>query len=203
MTSTPKIMFNVIILLSLMTLSNLLADDLKTDTGASIKFSGSSTLHRFSGTAIPDSLLVETGGVFISVPVKTMKTDNRMRDRSMYHMLGAERFPYIYGRAALSHLRDASDGSTAPIELTIGDLTQTNPATCRLLPGENGVYYLMLDMDVSLKQFELEPPSVMGIMRVEDRVHVEVILPWLEQSKLPVTDGKKNHAVETKRMMNP
>ncbi|NJC87218.1 MAG: YceI family protein [Desulfuromonas sp.] len=157
-----------------------------------VAFTGSSTLHDFDGTAAcaPFVLAVTeaSGGepdlaaVTLSVPVAGMRTGIERRDRTMRDMFEAGPFPQITGRLAAAPLAElrrqlhqaARSGSEFTLWLRIRGLEQpVATKVTRLLDTPQG-FGLDLEFSVSLAAFRLEPPTVLGFIRVADLVRVKV-----------------------------
>lgn len=153
-----------------------------------IRFLASSTLHDFDGAVrcLPFTANLEkdeTGRstiplVQVEIPVDEMNTGNRSRDAQMRKMFGSDRFPRIRGTVQnidVDAVRKASAEEKAEMNLTlrIRDAERTVRAeVTRLIEEGNGVRF-DLDIPVSLKDFGLEPPSVLFFIRVRDAVRVK------------------------------
>jgi hypothetical protein len=168
-----------------------------------VHFAGSSTLHDFDGTGncmpfvlqatenpngesfVPETVLI--------VPVAGMQTGNSSRDEKMRDMFDAAHFPQISGildGAPLlelrRHLHDAARGSHSfPIRMRIRDVESPIAARVTRLTDDAGGLNVDLEFPVSLNAYQLEPPSVLGLIHVADEVRVKVSLhvaplsaPW-------------------------
>ena len=154
-----------------------------------LRFFGDSTLHGFEGKSAcqPFILTGEAGTKIIRQPVvvvriDSMDTDNDRRDKKMRGMFDSEKFPVIEGlfsdldpEAVLQMM--ASPG-TQPgkleFDLKIRDRTQPVQAEVHDLNVTSELITFTLKFNLSLASFELDPPGVLGIIRVADRVDVEV-----------------------------
>jgi len=168
-----------------------------------VQFTGESTLHDFSGsgTCEPFALQVReaAGGkailpdAILAVPVSGMQTGNTSRDKKMREMFAADRFPRIagiLGGGSVADLRqqlhEAARGArTFPLRLRIRDVEAPVPARVTHLVDTPKTFSFDLEFPVSLKAFQLEAPSVVGLIRVADEVRVKVSLhlaplltPW-------------------------
>ncbi len=168
-----------------------------------VHFTGSSTLHDFDGTGNCEPFVLRTtetaGGkavvpeTVLTVAVAGMQTGNASRDEKMRQMFGADRFPVIAGvldGAPLAELRrqlhEANRGAQSlPLRLRIRDVEV--PASIRVtqLVDDAGGLSFDLEFPVSLAACRLEPPSVLGLIRVADEVRVKISLsltplptPW-------------------------
>ena len=153
-----------------------------------ITFQGSSTLHDFSGTvpcqpftlAVPASGEVQAGKV--SVAVAQMNTDNSARDKKLRGMFDHQKFPLIIGDYAGFNFEDtvrkaiasAPDQNSFDFNLRIRDIERPVHAALRHLKKEPQGLSFTLQFDLSLADFQLRPPSVLGLIRVADTVTVLV-----------------------------
>ncbi|MHB8707366.1 MAG: YceI family protein [Desulfuromonadales bacterium] len=156
-----------------------------------VEFTGSSTLHDFDGTAAcnPFTLTVtdagdeaQLGEVTLSVPVTGMRTGIARRDRTMYEMFQAGRFPEITSRltgAPLAEVRRqlhraAGGTSTLPLTVRIRDIERPVAARVTGLVDTTRAFNVDLGFSLSLAAFRLPPPVVLGFIRVGDEVRVRV-----------------------------
>ena len=158
-----------------------------------IRFFSSSTLHDFDGRVSCEpfnwSAQEDAGSgrvlirdAVIRIPVAAMETANDKRDEKMYEMFSVETFPLIEGRFGdfdpnrLLTTWRAGDAATArlPFELRIRDLSRPVEATVTNLQETPGRISFVAMFPVSLADFQLKPPSVLGLIRVADEVRVEV-----------------------------
>jgi len=159
-----------------------------------IDFTGTSTLHDFSGTAAcqPFTLSKSTDqsspyalvGDQVSVAVAGMDTDNKKRDKKMHGMFDAEHFPLISGRvdaltpqiiSALKPSQSDTQGKL-PLHLKIRDIDLPQTALVSNIQESEEQLELDLELELSLKAYQLEPPSVLGLIRVGDLVKVKIHL---------------------------
>jgi hypothetical protein len=157
-----------------------------------VHFAGSSTLHDFEGFASCEPFVLQAtaaadGGAVVPetvlcVTVAGMQTGNASRDRKMREMFDAARFPQIDGvlsGAPVTELRrqlhDAAGGrGSFPLHLRIRDVEAPAAArVTRLVDDPRGLSF-DLEFPVSLAAYRLEPPSVLGLIRVADEVRVKV-----------------------------
>ncbi len=177
----------------------------------SVRFFGDSTLHHFSGTAPceafhwplqgdAESATVEIGDAVVRVPVAGMTTADEKRDKKMYEMFSAADFPVIEGHFGrfdpnrlLTALR-AEDGAAAtlPFELVIRDLSRPVAATLKDLREDPEQISLAVAFAVSLSDFQLKPPSVLGLIRVADEIRIEVDLVLKNDNLLTVSPATVN-----------
>ena len=198
-----------IFIISLLVATGASAAELAGD--CNIRFFSSSTLHDFDGRAAcePFSWPVQedagSGRVLIRdavirIPVAAMETANDKRDEKMFEMFSVETFPLIEGRFGdldpsrlLTTLR-AEDAATArlPFELRIRDLSRPVEASVKDLRETPGRISFVALFPVSLADFQLKPPSVLGLIRVADEVRVEVEVTLQHDNLSAETAGAAN-----------
>lgn len=143
---------------------------------ALIHFAGTSTLHDFGGQlpAQPFSLILSNGVWFASAEVLSgrMATANEKRDRKMHQMLGTNAFPEIRGVVAGAPLPGPA-GTNVTLKLIIRDQTNAVPVRISAWAETSHEIKFHADWEVSLEDFGLKPPSVLGVIRVGDRVKLE------------------------------
>jgi polyisoprenoid-binding protein YceI len=156
-----------------------------------VAFLVTSTLHDIPGTArcLPfDAVLARDAAgrqvipsVEVEVPVAGMDTRNKSRDGQMREMFRSERFPRIHAAAHdvdVERLRletgKGLDGK-APLDLLlrIRDVERKVRATASNLKESGDRVTFDLEFPVSLREFDLKAPSVLGIVRVGDKVSVK------------------------------
>lgn len=156
-----------------------------------VRFLGTSTLHDFSGTvtsrpfAAPVSRDAAGNPVVprveLEFPVEGMRTGNDSRDEKMREMFLSDRHPVVRAVARdvdagkfRERMRKDPGGKT-PLEVTlvIRGVERKIPASAGNWREEGGRSAFDVEFPVSLKEFELKPPSVLGIIRVADRVDVK------------------------------
>ncbi|MBW2688344.1 MAG: YceI family protein [Deltaproteobacteria bacterium] len=157
-----------------------------------IKFFGESTLSDFDGQAIcqPFTLKTEeaagkTGIIrqpVVNILVGKMDTDNSSRDKKMYAMFEQESYPEIQGLFAdldpdvilqQWQATETNPGSLG-FNLRIREVSQRVEATISDLIVTPEQISFVMKFPLSLASFQLEPPSVFGMIRVDDKVRVEV-----------------------------
>jgi len=156
-----------------------------------VAFHVTTTLHDVSGSArcLPFAAVIarDAAGrqvipvVEVEVPVAGMDTRNRSRDGRMREMFRSERFPRIHAAAHdvnVERLRgEMGKGreGTSPLDLVlrIRDVERKVRATASRLEESGGRVTFDLEFPVSLGEFDLKAPSVLGIIRVGDKVSVK------------------------------
>jgi len=156
-----------------------------------VAFLLTSTLHDVPGSArcLPFTAVLarDAAGrqvlpaVEVEVPVAGMDTRNTTRDGKMREMFLSERFPRITAAARdvdVERLRveiGKGRGGIASIDLLlrIRDVERKVRATAGNLKESGERVTFDLEFPVSLGEFDLKPPSVLGIIRVGDKVSVK------------------------------
>jgi hypothetical protein len=156
-----------------------------------VAFLITSTLHDVPGSArcLPFAAVLarDAAGrqvipsVEVEVPVAGMDTRNRSRDGQMREMFLSERFPRIHASAQdvdVERLRvetgKGREGKPSiDLLLRIRDRERKVRATASNLKETGGQVTFDLEFPVSLGEFELKAPSVLGIIRVGDTVSVK------------------------------
>ena len=162
-----------------------------------IKFFGESTLHGFDGQAIcqPFTLTSESrtgaseeekGKVeiirqpVVKVLVADMDTDNSSRDEKMHAMFEQEKYPEIQGLfddldpdVILQQWQSNATPGRLEFDLRIREISQKVQAAISDLAVTPEQISFVLKFPLSLASFQLEPPSVLGFIRVDDQVRVE------------------------------
>lgn len=159
------------------------------DGSCAIRFVGKSTLHDFDGRVAcqPFALVVEGDDSvaqvirqpLVEISVGEMDTAHDGRDEKMHAMFESDRYPLIRGRfadldpaALLEQLR--TGGSDLDFILQIRDIGLPVRAAARNLKVTPEQITFELQFPLSLSSYRLEPPSVLGLIRVDDLVRVEV-----------------------------
>lgn len=156
-----------------------------------VAFLVTSTLHDVSGSArcLPFAAVLarDAAGrqvipsVEVDVPVAGMDTRNKSRDGQMREMFRSDRFPRIHAAAHdvnVERLREemgkGREGK-APLDLLlrIRDVERKVRATASSLKESGERVTFDLEFPVSLGEFDLKAPSVLGIIRVGDKVSVK------------------------------
>lgn len=147
---------------------------------AEIEFDATSTLHDFSGTApvapFPVSVVQEgnsaTLGGTATVAVAQLDTRHAKRDANLRKMFAAERYPLAVGTVPPVRIDRNSPPATLPIQLAIRDRVRTMAAALSNWEAAENSLRFELAMTLSLREFGLEPPVLLGFIRVGDAVAV-------------------------------
>jgi hypothetical protein len=156
-----------------------------------VRFLGTSTLHDFSGTVrskpFTAPLSVDVAGksilpsVEVEFPVAEMRTGNDSRDQKMREMFQSDRHPLIRAVARdvdADKVRDRlrkDPGGKTPLEVTlvIRGVERKVQATAGNWKEEGDRVSFEVEFPASLREFDLKAPSVLGLIRVGDRVVVK------------------------------
>jgi len=150
-----------------------------------IVFQASSTLHDFQGKA---SCRPFTAGIIdgvvemsqLSVAVADMDTDNAKRDKEMREMFDHKKYPLITGSAGSVALKDigasakkgAKSATKVGFNLKIREVVKPVTATVTDFTETDARITAKLAFTLSLADYQLKPPSVLGVIRVDDKVSV-------------------------------
>lgn len=143
-----------------------------------LAYTGSSTLHDWEGTApavqvtLHESIVPSAWDGEFRVPVAGLDSGNGTRDANMRKMFRADVHPDI--RIVLRAVDPAAvrRDQALTASLTIGDITKDVPVKVAGWKQQGGLVSFEAEADVSLLAFGLEAPTVLGIVRVADRVKV-------------------------------
>jgi hypothetical protein len=142
---------------------------------ATIRFQASSSLHDFDGlvSTQPFALMLTSNSWSASADVLAgeMDTHNDGRDRAMRRMFETNSFPRIRGSVKQAP-RPSPDNTKVAFRLQIRDEKHDLEAVVSRWKEDADSIRFHAEWDVSLKQFKLNPPSVAGVIRVHDRVHL-------------------------------
>ena len=156
-----------------------------------IAFLVTTTLHDVPGSArcLPFAAVLSRDAagrqvipsVEVEVPVAGMDTRNKSRDGQMREMFRSERFPRIHAAAHdvdVERLRvETGKGregdASIDLFLRIRDVERKVRAVASNLKESGERVTFDLEFPVSLGEFDLKAPSVLGIIRVGDKVSVK------------------------------
>jgi len=143
---------------------------------ATSRFTASSTLHDFSGSAPATNFTVEpasngTWTATVEVPVSTLTTENSLRDRKMREMFHAEEHPLSRADFANIVPDEVRTSGRLPFRLTIAGVTRDVVATVTNWRATATQVDFAAELDLSLSAFGLEAPRTFVIV-VADSVHV-------------------------------
>ena len=153
----------------------------------SIVFQGSSTLHDFEGKASCQPFIVSGKAGVMTVPevrvaINEMDTDNSKRDVRMREMFDSETYPLIFGstgQVLVDEFRKALNESTdntseIVFQLKIRDIEQPVTAVLKNVMETGSAIVADLSFALFLPDYQLKPPSFLGLIRVGKDVDVTV-----------------------------
>ena len=143
---------------------------------AQITFQGTSTLHDFEGKVSTQPFVLtlnsNTWSAKAAVVSSQMSTAHEGRDTKMWDMLAAKVYRQISGEVRPSPIPSAA-GTNVTLNLRIRDRQHDLPVRVTGWTETAEAIQFHAAWDLSLKQYGLKPPSVIGVIRVGDRVHLE------------------------------
>lgn len=156
-----------------------------------IVFSGSSGLGPWTGRVptlrirpVP-SPSPGRWNALIEIPIKSLEDGNKPRDAQLHAMFESREWPVL--TAALRDVDPAEmqKSSRVAVELTIRDQKRKVEAKLDKWSAEGGRTQFEADVAVSLKDFALEAPSVLGLSRVNDdvKIHARVVVGTVAPKK--------------------
>jgi polyisoprenoid-binding protein YceI len=116
----------------------------------------------------------------LSVAIADMDTDNSKRDKNMREMFDAKKYPLITGSAGPVALKDIrtmqKKGSDSAhkimFKLKIRDTVKPVTATIKNFVETDSRITADIAFTLSLAEYQLQPPSVLGMIKVDDKVTV-------------------------------
>lgn len=147
-----------------------------------IIFYASTPLHDYEGESkeLQGSVDFTSGEVDFKVPVKSFKTGIGKRDRDMYELLKAEKYPYIHFKAKVTkniNLKtNKEQKAVATGEMEISGVSNELEVPGTLIPeGDN--LRLKATFDIYITNYNIEPPSFLfNTVRDRHRIEVNAIL---------------------------
>ena len=152
---------------------------------ANIQFSGTSTLHAWSGKVSAEPFVTtvvlddhgQPNAVKATVEIKAanMDTAEPQRDVNMHSDMRVSDFPLITGAfdAAFQGLRNGGKNPVhLPFTLTLLGKQQAVDATLSHWSLQDGAASFDLDFDLSLKKSNIVVPAVLFVIRVGDAIHL-------------------------------
>ena len=148
-----------------------------------IAFQGSSTLHDFHGKVRCQPFTISSiDGVIemstLSVAIADMDTDNAKRDKNMREMFEENKYPLITGSAGIVALKDihtmqkkgTDSANKIVFKLKIRDIVKPVTATIKNFVETDSRITADIAFTLSLAEYQLQPPSVFGMIKVDDKV---------------------------------
>jgi hypothetical protein len=159
---------------------------------ASIRFDGTSTLHDFGGTLAAQpfvfTLVSNTWSAEADVLAALMNTASEGRDRNMHKMFDTNAHPRLHGSITNAPVPVAG-GTNIVMAFKIRKQQFNLPVCVSNWTETPGQIQFHAAWDVSLKQYGLKPPSVLGVIRVGDKVSVKADVT-VDKSKPAPPPGK-------------
>jgi polyisoprenoid-binding protein YceI len=155
---------------------------------AQVRFLGRSTLHDFEGETSdvrgemvfdPEQAAL-AAPARLAIPVETIRTGIAARDRAMREMFEAERFPEILITIDSATLLDATSSPRRyrlQGRLRIRETVQPVDFEAQATISEDAIV-ASGSLPLSIRAFDLHPPSVFGVIRVRQGVTVEFTSRW-------------------------
>lgn len=156
------------------------------DGTANITFSGTSTLHDWSGTvrARPFALEVSLGAgdqpqqlrSKVTIDAAAMDTADKRRDQVMRRCMKVEEHPLIEALIDVPAAQVAADGKTPTrLPLTLHLLGKSHALVAEIRHWRRSGDQAEFDLhcDISLKEAGIEVPSVLWLIRVGDTIRLQ------------------------------
>jgi len=143
---------------------------------AIVRFEATSTLHDFGGTVSAQPFVLKVSSnqwsAEADVLAGLMNTANAKRDRNMHEMFNTNDYPRLHGTIAPAAIPVSGTTTNVILNLKIRDQQHDLPVAISDWSETDSNLTFHAEWDVSLKQFKLKPPSVLGVVRVGDVVHL-------------------------------
>ncbi|MDF1813752.1 MAG: YceI family protein [Verrucomicrobiales bacterium] len=155
-----------------------------------IQFNGKSTLHDFTGNVTAEPFLIAVSnptdpvnaaarGRVVAKAAK-MDTQKPARDRKMYKVMGTGSFPDVVvdlGNLTAAATKPVAGGpvptpTVIPFDLTIKGKTKKTIGKVSNWNYTDSKITFRVAFPVSLTSYGIKPPSVVGIVKVEDMISV-------------------------------
>lgn len=157
-----------------------------------ILFEVSSTLHQVHGHANEWSGRVDfdpASGTMrvpfeVHVPVRSLVTDHKGRDKAMLKMFEDKRYPDAVWKIESWSCPSFEAGQPASClakgPFQIHGKSSVHEAVVQVIPLKAG-FEVKTEMDLTTPEFDLVPPSVLGLIRVAQKVTVNIRTVWSEE----------------------
>jgi hypothetical protein len=143
---------------------------------AVIRFYGTSTLHDFGGTlpAQPFQLILSNNTWTAEADVRSglMATAEAKRDRNMHAMMDTNDYPLLRGKVSAAPIPGPA-GTNSVLRLKIRSQEADHPVRVTQWQETDSDIHFHAAWELSLKQYGLKPPSVLGFIRVGDKVRLD------------------------------
>jgi hypothetical protein len=156
---------------------------------ARIGFQATSTLHDFEGTVMSQPFVLvlssKSWSAEATVLGSEMTTAHEKRDVNMRKMLESNQHPRLYGVVSNAVIPTAA-ATNASLTLRIRDRSIDLPVTISGWSETPEEVRFQATWKLSLKQYKLKPPSVLGVVRVGDEVRL--VAQVTARKPVPTTD---------------
>ncbi len=154
-----------------------------------ILFDGKSTLHAFHGftheatasTGVDVEALEVEVPFLIQVPVSSLDTQNKKRDKAMRRMFQAEAYPHIIFKVETIKVKEKKEFETLVCEVTGKLNIRSIEQPIQFLTGiklKGNQIHAQGSFKINIKDFKLKPPSVLGVIRVSKEIVVHFESLW-------------------------
>jgi hypothetical protein len=168
---------------------------------ARIKFRGSSSLHDFAGqvNSQPFVLMLSsnTWSAESDAIAGEVTTANARRDRNMWKMFSTNLYPKLWG-GVTNAPRPENGSGKATLGLQIRNLRASWPVTITGWKETADEVRFHAEWEVSLKRYDLKPPSVLGVIQVGDVVRLAADVKATKNPPADHTSGTTNSATASK-----
>jgi hypothetical protein len=152
------------------------AADRKLSAVASIRFQGTSTLHDFEGTVMSQPFILALSSNSWSAEADVlgngMSTAHDGRDKNMKKMIETNKHPILHATVRSAAISPVA-ATNATLSLRIRDRLLDLPVRISDWSENAETVRFRASWELSLKQYGLKPPSVLGVIRVGDKVRLE------------------------------
>jgi hypothetical protein len=152
------------------------APDRRLSAVANIRFQGISTLHDFEGTVRSQPFILVLSSNAWSAEANVlgngMSTAHDGRDKNMKKMIETNRHPILRGTVRNAVIPPVA-ATNATLSLRIRDRWLDLPVRISDWSETAEAVRFRASWELSLKQYSLKPPSVLGVIRVGDKVRLE------------------------------
>ncbi len=152
-------------------------------SSSSIVIDGTSTLHPIKITAndfegvfdftSKNGEFLVAGDVYVLI--ESMVSGKKGLDRNMYRMFESKKYPKVHCRVESMEFKAAKSDEPASALLkailTIREISQPFETEVAVVPGQGG-FIVSGSTVVNWKDFKLRPPTILGVIRMHDKVTV-------------------------------
>ena len=167
---------------------------------SNVSFLAHSTLHEVNGQAhqlfgnFEQRQNLING--FVDVGITGLKTDDEARDKAMYKMFEASEYAQIHFSFENTNISDVLNQRDGLITF-LGDMTIHHISHPVKISSRGWMLGNSLvcegQMPISLKDYDLKPPNILGIIRVKDVVQVQFRIVFSPKNIQPPLAEKKGN----------